>query len=403
MFARIMCPACQHKMTIPEGDMGKRQVCPNCQSPFLAGKSVAEDEPDVPMRYQPAADPSFNKTMLGEDAPPIKYACPRCKAPLEAPVSEAGVKKPCPKCGQRLQVPAAPPPPAPAPQLQKTMLAETQPPIKYNCPNCKKPLESPASEAGTKKPCPHCSQRLQVPAAGPAGPPQPNLNKTLLATDESRGAPAAAMSPAGLPAAPGAAPPGGSPPRPPLPVSPRTLAIGGIAIGGLILLLLLACVIPAVIRGGSAPDTDALAKMKAELEKLQAQIKTDTEARDKQKQVEADNKAKWDNLIKQQQDQQDKANQQWALAQQNQAFLANKELMAKAKAEYDEKQRELNEQAKQLELKRQQDDANTKAKLDELTRKLADAQKSTTVIQQAPPPVVYYPPYSPYYYRPWWW
>ncbi len=54
--------------------------------------------------------------------------------------------------------------------------------IKYNCPSCKKPLESSASEAGFKKPCPACGQRIQIPAAS-AKPLQSNLNKTMLAGD----------------------------------------------------------------------------------------------------------------------------------------------------------------------------------------------------------------------------
>src|SRR5579863_5339776 len=113
MFARIMCPACQYKFSIPEGDMGKRQVCPNCKSPFLAGKSIGEaEQPEISMKLQPAAEGAINKTMLGESAPPIKFNCPRCKKPLESPAIEAGTKKPCPECGQRLQVPAAPSPAA---------------------------------------------------------------------------------------------------------------------------------------------------------------------------------------------------------------------------------------------------------------------------------------------------
>ncbi len=125
MFASITCPACRHKYTIPEGQMGSRQNCPNCRTPFLAGKSVSEGAAaaDVPMKYEPAAAPGINKTMLGETEPPIRYNCPRCKKPLESPAIEAGTKKPCPSCGQRLQVPAAPPAP---PGLNKTILASTE-------------------------------------------------------------------------------------------------------------------------------------------------------------------------------------------------------------------------------------------------------------------------------------
>ena len=105
--------------------MGKLAHCPNCQSPFQAGKSVASEEPAISMKQQAApAAAGINKTMLGETDPPIKFNCPRCKKPLEAPAIEALTKKPCPACGQRLQVPAAPKAAAPPqPAFNKTMLA----------------------------------------------------------------------------------------------------------------------------------------------------------------------------------------------------------------------------------------------------------------------------------------
>src|SRR5262245_16403449 len=119
MFTPVKCPACQYKFTVPEGDMGKRHVCPNCQSPFYAGASAPDASTPVAMAGAPSNSPgSYQKTMLVDQAPPIKFNCPRCKAPLEAAASEAGTKKPCSACGQRLQVPAAsaaaPAPPQPA-------------------------------------------------------------------------------------------------------------------------------------------------------------------------------------------------------------------------------------------------------------------------------------------------
>src|SRR5262249_13124424 len=80
--------------------------------------------------------------------------------------------------------PADPSPPAPSPQ-NRTMLAETEAMIRYNCPRCKKSLESPASFAGQKLNCPECNQRLQIPK--PAAPPPPPLplNKTILAGEDA--------------------------------------------------------------------------------------------------------------------------------------------------------------------------------------------------------------------------
>ncbi len=146
MWTSTTCPICGQSVRVPEGAMGKRCACPNCQSPFIAGKSQPLTEP--PLQPQPAVPapepprtaerapaaascpvpqlvsppvPPSNKTVLGELEPPIHYTCPRCKAALESLASEAGTKKPCPACGQRLQVPT--PRAAPPPIPQKTMLA----------------------------------------------------------------------------------------------------------------------------------------------------------------------------------------------------------------------------------------------------------------------------------------
>jgi DNA-directed RNA polymerase subunit RPC12/RpoP len=360
-------------MSIPEGDMGKRLVCPNCKSPFLAGKSVSE--PVTTAAPPPApANPSYAKTMIGEMAPPIKYNCPRCKAPLEAPATEAGMKKPCPACGQRLQVPT-PPPPAPEmvqPNLNKTMMAgdesrmaPPQPPIKYNCPNCKKPLESPASEGSKKKNCPSCGQRLQIPAA-------PNLNKTILASDESKTAVAA-----GYPVpAPGFAPGVPGAPAAPLPshtaFTPRNLAIGGFV------LLLLLIAVPAFIRGGKVEDRDALAKAQQEVEKLKAEIELRKLELEKQKNNENETRK----LI------QDLASK---IREQDQRALNEEQ-----KRKWDQEKKELVE--KQQKLLQDQKDRE-----DRIQREIdALRNKQQTIIQQ-PAPVIYYPPYHPRYYWPFGW
>src|SRR5438309_1090484 len=99
MLARISCPACQNQFSIPEGDMGTRQVCGKCHSPFIAGKAMLASQ--VAGNPPPGSAPAFNKTMLGDAGPVIKYNCPRCRAALEAPSIEAGTKKACTACGQR--------------------------------------------------------------------------------------------------------------------------------------------------------------------------------------------------------------------------------------------------------------------------------------------------------------
>jgi DNA-directed RNA polymerase subunit RPC12/RpoP len=390
MLATIACPACQFKLSIPEGDMGKRQVCPNCQSPFFAGKSITE--PQVASSPPSGPAPTYQKTMLAGTAPPIKYNCPRCQAPLEAPSIEAGTKKPCPACGQRLQVPAAPPPPAAAPQpnLNKTMLAADDslpaaPPIKYNCPSCKKPLESPASEAGIKKPCPACGQRLQIPAASP----RPNPNKTMLASDANGPQSFGGQPGYATPTAPGTAP--GAPATAAagqiaigsFTMSKRTLALGSVSV--VLLLLVLACgggcIVPAIINNGKTVDTAAAAAREKEIQKATADLE------EKKRQMEAAEKFQKDQL-------QNFARLEDDLRRSQRDTLngiTDAELRAKVIAKQTEEKDKLDRERRDTEKKLQEEKARLQADLE----KARNAQQ--TIIQQ-PPPVYYYPPYHWRYY-----
>jgi DNA-directed RNA polymerase subunit M/transcription elongation factor TFIIS len=81
----------------------------------------------------------------------IRCFCPSCSHMLEVPDSEAGTKRPCDLCGQRLQVPTSP--------RNKTVLAGLTPPEPEPVPV----LELAESRAGRPRRrrrrsfrCPHC-------------------------------------------------------------------------------------------------------------------------------------------------------------------------------------------------------------------------------------------------------
>jgi DNA-directed RNA polymerase subunit RPC12/RpoP len=339
--------------------------------------------------------------MVGEAAPPIKYTCPRCKAPLEAEAIEAGTKKNCPNCTQRHQVPAAPAAQPPArPALDKTMLANDEkaaplaPPIKYNCPNCKKPLESPADQAGTKRNCPFCSQRLQVPAASA----KPNLNKTLLASDES-GSP--------TPAAPGAHSPNGAtgtvPASSASPTNPwkQALTPRNVAIGVVVLLLLL-LVVPAVIRGGKVQDMEALKKAELENERLRMLIEQQKLDMDRQAKGAEDARKKFEDEMRDRRAHEDRIREDNRRAL---AMIEDDERRAALKKKQQQEQELRDKEARERDAKFQQLLEDSQRKLDQAKRDLEASQKkehsTQTIIQQ--PPVVYYPPYHPRYYWPWGW
>ncbi len=393
MITQVSCPACQFKSSIPEGDMGKRQVCSNCKSPFIAGASVPESR--LGRNSPPGAAPAYQQTMLAGTAPPIKFNCPRCQAPLEAPSIEAGTKKPCSACGQRLQVPAAPPPPVaaapPPPNLNKTMLTSdasvpAAAPIKYNCPACKKPLESPASEALTKKPCPACGQRLQVPAASPASSPR-NPNRTMLASDANSPQPNGGQPGYAMPTASGAAP--SAPAAAPAPTGGQ-ITIGGytmstrnfvIAVAAAVFLLLFFG--QAVVRGGKSED------VLAQQRELQ---KANEEFEQKKAKVEEHNKFVSEILAK--------------LARQEDEVRERYRDLIRSTTDQRQRQ-ELQDKQVTEEARLKRENEETKRKLDEEVARLkaeADkAQKTQQTIIQQPAPVMYYPPYHWRYYSPWGW
>jgi hypothetical protein len=361
MFASITCPACRHKFIIPEAGMGSRHNCPNCQTPFVAGKSVPEA--NVAVQSQPAPAPAM--------------------APPSAPAG-----------------------------INKTMLGETEPPVRYNCPRCKKPLESPAIEAGTKKPCPACGQRLQVPAPPP---PPPGLNKTLLASAEGNPH-STGISPvasAHAPAAPSSMPMGtvlGAPPQHNHPASgsAKRIAIIAGALGGVFFLLLCTCVLVVLFTGPSAADREKLANAQKEFANAQKELdelKRSIQLREalvtQQKALETEHRAQLDKLMADFKARQERLDSQ--AERDRQAFLNDQQKAAEAKAAQEKRQRELDD-AKLAALQLQQkSETDLKAKLANLESELA-AQKQrqqqvTTVVSQ-PPPVVYYPYYHPYRY--WW-
>jgi len=126
MVANVTCPTCGNKCRLPEPSPGSEMRCPACLNLF-----AIKPAPASPLMARSAA--------------------------VEAP-----------------GIPASPP--------NRTMLAQTEAMIRYNCPRCKKSLESPVSFAGQKLNCPDCNQRLQIPQ--PSAPPAPLVNKTILAVEE---------------------------------------------------------------------------------------------------------------------------------------------------------------------------------------------------------------------------
>lgn len=123
MAANVTCPMCGQQCKLPEPPSGTDMRCTACFSIFPIKPAAASPllaRTAVPPPSQPPA--AVNRTILAQPEAMIRYNCPRCKKSLESPVSFAGQKLNCPDCYQRLQIPQPSTPP-PAPAVNKTILA----------------------------------------------------------------------------------------------------------------------------------------------------------------------------------------------------------------------------------------------------------------------------------------
>ena len=84
MFTNISCPACKHKFSVPEGAMGKRQNCPNCQSYFVAGKSVADVHPNLAGFHEKLRFVAGPEELLASKPDAIVLALPHKEAASQA-------------------------------------------------------------------------------------------------------------------------------------------------------------------------------------------------------------------------------------------------------------------------------------------------------------------------------
>jgi predicted Zn finger-like uncharacterized protein len=131
----------------------------------------------------------------------LRFQCPVCKTVMQAPDDKIGKKVACPKCGQRLQIPAPPrgtvlatPLPTqevpnrqqqPPPQIQgisqppKPVLPDSDPElIPVPCPGCGRVILLPPNELSWTIECSRCGRRF-VPRP-PSSPPP-----ALLPVEES--------------------------------------------------------------------------------------------------------------------------------------------------------------------------------------------------------------------------
>jgi hypothetical protein len=154
---------------------------------------------------------------------PIEFPCPTCHQQVRTPDAAAGKKGRCPNCGTVVIIPApvtvvapgplspgpfsvsppALPPPSPhlPPPPPKLPLAVSAPTItadsiEFPCPQCQKPVRTPASMAGKRGQCPQCQAVVRIPGtkvsapSPPAGKPPRDDVPTLT--------PLASQPPAGL-------------------------------------------------------------------------------------------------------------------------------------------------------------------------------------------------------------
>ena len=298
MLTPVKCPACQHKFRFRKATWATAGL-PQLPVPVLCREIRCGSRGGWAVAHMARRPAGYAKTMLGETEPSrpsstTARVAKRHWKPRRARRARRRTVRPVDN-GCKCRPPRGRAPAAAPPNLNKTMLAGDEsraaPPIQYNCPNCKKPLESPASEAGMKKNCP---------ALWPAFADPGRLARNAQSEQNDPGH--------------GWEPGGGDRratvvTRRPLPPGPRSGNRAYRANHDWLDTLVRAefghwCRhslpppdrSPGVIRGGKWEDTEALAKTQQELEKLKAEIEQKRPTwigRKSLKRKPADNSRRW--------------------------------------------------------------------------------------------------------------
>src|SRR5947209_10387842 len=122
---------CLHRTAVVDHCLIPRGSYPTARSSRLCWTRGGEAEYDIPQVAFPRG-------------PAMRYRCPACRRPSEAPDEEAGQQVQCPHCGERFTLPRTLPP-APAPPRATSpgpagsgALAA----IPLTCPTCGQPFEA---------------------------------------------------------------------------------------------------------------------------------------------------------------------------------------------------------------------------------------------------------------------
>ncbi|MCZ7645559.1 MAG: hypothetical protein M5U26_09785 [Planctomycetota bacterium] len=215
MPIKFRCPLCQRKIRVRDEFAGKRGGCPNCKQPIDIPAESTLDEHDNPVG---AADPG--------ETPPV-----------EAATATAEVEEISPKEAARLmqsrqsgrEAPKSVDDTAAVPSATAGSF------IRFDCPNCAKPMGFPSAMASQAATCPACRARVMI--------PERSGELSFLVGAVPREARTGSGARTGLAAAPREAEAGGKPPWKP------------VAIGAGVIVL--ALILGLMIGRGSGGDADA--------------------------------------------------------------------------------------------------------------------------------------------------
>lgn len=85
----------------------------------------------------------------------LTFTCEACHHALTVPLHLAGVRGPCPQCGETIQ----------APDRRGALSVQ---PLSFECASCQKTLTVGPEHFGARGPCPHCGEEVVAPHPGPA-------------------------------------------------------------------------------------------------------------------------------------------------------------------------------------------------------------------------------------------
>ena len=105
VLIRFQCRCCEKTLGIPVDKAHKKIQCSQCNALLRLALALVENRPDAVPHAAQQISASTNAATDNALAPRIKFECPECKKPVKVPQQHGGKKGKCPHCQSKVNIP----------------------------------------------------------------------------------------------------------------------------------------------------------------------------------------------------------------------------------------------------------------------------------------------------------